>query len=350
MSGKHAIVAALGAAVLFGLSTPAAKLLLTVSDPWMTAGLLYLGSGVGLGVFRVIQRLAGSRSNEASFRRADMPWLIGAIVSGGGVAPVLLMLGLVNVSASQASLLLNLEGVLTAVLAWFVFREHFDRRIALGMACITVGALLLAWEPGQGFQMQRGGLLVVGACLAWAVDNNLTRKVSGGDPLTIAALKGGAAGAANLAIALVAGAAAPAPGSAISVALVGLLGYGVSLVLFVRVLRELGAARTGAYFSAAPFIGALVAIVVLREPIRLGVVAGGALMIAGLWLHLTEHHEHEHEHERLAHDHLHHHDDHHQHPHDSGAVAGEPHSHPHVHAPLRHSHPHYPDIHHRHSH
>jgi drug/metabolite transporter (DMT)-like permease len=350
MSGERAIVAALGAALLFGLSTPAAKLLLTLSDPWMTAGLLYLGSGVGLGVVRIIQRLTGSRSKEASFRRADMPWLIGAIVSGGGVGPVLLMLGLVNVSASQASLLLNLEGVLTAVLAWFVFREHFDRRIALGMALITVGALLLAWERGEGFRMQRGGLLVVGACLAWAVDNNLTRKVSGGDPLMIAALKGGAAGAANLAIALVAGATPPALGPAIGVAFVGLLGYGVSLVLFVRALRELGAARTGAYFSAAPFIGAIVAIAVLREPIRLGVVAGGALMIAGLWLHLTEHHEHEHEHERLAHDHLHHHDEHHQHPHDSAVAAGEPHSHPHVHAPLRHAHPHYPDIHHRHSH
>jgi drug/metabolite transporter (DMT)-like permease len=350
MSGKHAIVAALGAAVLFGLSTPAAKVLLTQSDPWMTAGLLYLGSGAGLGAFRLIQRLTGSRSTEAPLRRADMPWLIGAIVSGGGVGPVLLMLGLVNVSASQASLLLNLEGVLTAVLAWFVFREHFDHRIALGMAFITMGALLLAWEPGEGFQMQRGGLLVVGACLAWAVDNNLTRKVSGGDPLMIAALKGGAAGAANLAIALVAGAPAPALGAVISVALVGLLGYGVSLVLFVRALRELGAARTGAYFSAAPFIGALVAITVLRDPIRLGVVAGGALMVAGLWLHLTEHHEHEHEHERFAHDHLHHHDDHHHHPHDSAVAAGEPHSHPHVHAPLRHAHPHYPDIHHRHSH
>ena len=350
MSGKHAILAALGAALLFGLSTPAAKVLLTGSDPWMTAGLLYLGSGVGLGAFRVIQRLTGSRSNEAPFRRADMPWLMGAIVSGGGVGPVLLMLGLVSVSASQASLLLNLEGVLTALLAWFVFREHFDRRIAFGMAFIGVGALLLAWEPGEGFQMQCGGLLVIGACLAWAVDNNLTRKVSGGDPLMIAALKGGAAGAANLAIALVAGGAVPAFGSAISVAVVGLLGYGVSLVLFVRALRELGAARTGAYFSTAPFIGAIVAIAVLREPIRLGVVAGGALMIAGLWLHLTEHHEHEHEHERLAHDHLHHHNEHHQHPHASGVAAGEPHSHPHVHAPLRHSHSHYPDIHHRHSH
>jgi drug/metabolite transporter (DMT)-like permease len=348
--GRQAIAAALAAAILFGLSTPAAKLLLTVADPWMTAGLLYLGSGLGLGGYRLLQRLAGARAGEARFQRADLPWLIGAIVSGGGIGPVLLMLGLVSVAASQASLLLNLEGVLTAVLAWVVFREHFDRQILLGLALITGGAGFLAWEPIEGWPLQRGSLLVIGACLAWAVDNNLTRKVSGGDPMVMAALKGGVAGAANLAIAIMAGAPAPGVVAAGGVAVVGLFGYGVSLVLFIRALRGLGAARTGAYFSAAPFIGAFVSIVTLDEPLRVGLLAGGALMIAGLWLHVTERHEHEHVHEPLAHDHRHRHDEHHQHAHDAGVAADEPHSHRHVHASLRHSHPHYPDIHHRHGH
>lgn len=350
MEGKRAITAALAAAILFGVSTPAAKLLLNVADPWLTAGLLYLGPGFGLGAYRLVQRFSGSRVTEAGFRRADWPWLAGAIVSGGGIGPVLLMLGLVRVSASQASLLLNLEGILTALLAWFVLREHFDRRILLGMALITAGAVLVTWEPGGGQPLSPGSLLIVGACLAWAIDNNLTRKVSGGDPLVIAALKGVVAGGANLTIAVVAGAPTLSPGPTLAVLLVGLFGYGVSLVLFVHALRELGAARTGAYFSVAPFVGALVAIVVLGDPLTPGVVGGGALMFAGLWLHVTERHEHEHVHGSLAHDHGHRHDEHHQHAHDPGIVVEEPHSHPHVHTPLRHSHPHYPDIHHRHRH
>src|SRR5262245_19954281 len=183
-----AIAGALTAALLFGVSTPVAKLLLAVADPWLTAGLLYLGSGLGLGGFRLLQRLASSRPKEAAFRRRDLPWLVSAIVSGGVVGPVLLMFGLAQVSASQASLLLNVEGVLTAVLARIVFGEHISRRIALGMGAITIGALFLTWKSAEALHLEPGALLVAGACLAWAIDNNLTREISGGDPLEIRSL------------------------------------------------------------------------------------------------------------------------------------------------------------------
>jgi drug/metabolite transporter (DMT)-like permease len=347
---RSPIAYALTAAVLFGSSTPAAKALLAGADPWWVAGLLYLGSGVGLALVRVCSRLAGRASREAPLRRRDVPWLVGAIAVGGGVAPVLLMVGLAAGSASQVSLLLNLEGVLTAGLAWLVFREHVDRRIALGMLAITAGAVVLAWQPGHGWPVGRSALFVAGACLAWAVDNNLTRRISGGDPVAIAALKGGAAGVANLAIAAAAGVPAPGASSALATALVGFVGYGVSLALFVRALRDLGTARTGAYFSVAPFVGALGSVIALGEAVTPRLALGGALMAWGVWLHLSEHHAHEHVHEALAHEHLHRHDGHHGHAHDAPTSPGEPHSHPHVHATIPHAHPHYPDLHHRHLH
>ena len=348
-TGGRAIGLALLAGLLFGLSTPTAKALVSASDPWMLAGLLYLGSGSGLGSYRILLVLLGAGSSEARLRRSDWPWLICAIVAGGVAGPVLLMFGLANGPASEAALLLNLEAVLTAVVAWFVFREHLNARIAVGMALITAGALLLAW-PGAGLGLHSSAVLVGGACLAWAIDNNLTRKVSGGDPVLIAALKGVVAGAANLTIALATGAALPGAPVLLGAWLVGLLGYGLSLVLFVRSLRELGAARTGAYFAVAPFIGAVVAVVVLGERPTVALGAGGALMLAGVWLHLTERHDHEHSHEFIEHDHAHRHDEHHQHVHAPGVSCAETHAHMHVHAPLRHRHPHYPDLHHRHGH
>ena len=340
---------ALVAAVLFGLSAPAAKTLVGVIDPWLLAGLLYLASGLGLGAL-VAVRARGARPRETPLRAADAPWLTGAIIAGGVVGPVLLMFGLALGAATRAALLLNLEGVFTALLAWFAFREHFDRRIALGMAAIGAGALTLVWEPGSGLVPDASTLLVAGASLAWALDNNLTRRVSGGDPVQIAALKGGAAGTINVALAVSRGAAWPPLGLAAGSAVVGLLGYGTSLVLFVQALRRLGTGRTAAYFSTAPFVGAVAGVAALGEPLTPQLVVAGLLMAAGVWLHLTERHEHEHVHEALEHEHLHWHDDHHRHEHAPDAPAGEPHAHRHPHAPLRHRHPHYPDLHHRHGH
>ena len=341
---------ALGAAVLFGLSAPAAKLLVGRVDPWLLAGLLYLGSGVGLGLWRLGQGLWGHPATEAPLTRRDSRWLAGAIVFGGVIGPVLLTYGLAAGTAVQSSLLLNLEGVFTALLAWSVFREHFAARIAIGMMSIAIGAMVLSWNPAWRIVLDGSALLVTGACLAWAIDNNLTRMVSGGDPLQIAALKGLAAGSVNVLLAASQGASWPAPAAVFGAALVGFLGYGTSLVLFVLALRLLGTARTGAYFSTAPFVGGLAGALVLRESLTGQTYLAAILMGVGVWLHLTEQHDHEHVHEALDHTHAHVHDEHHQHAHEAESPLGELHSHPHVHAPIRHRHPHFPDLHHRHQH
>jgi len=344
---------AFAAALLFGASAPAAKGLLRGVTPQLLAGLLYLGSCTGLLLLWLARRRPASPTrgaDEAALGRADLPWLVGAILSGGVLGPLLLMLGLARTPASGASLLLNLEGVFTALLAWVVFREHVHRRIALGMAAIVAGGVLLSWEGRLAWGGLIGPLAVAGACLAWAVDNNLTQKISASDPVQISMLKGLVAGATNSAIALGLGARWPSASVVAAAAVVGLLGYGMSLVLYVRALRELGTARTGAYFSLAPFIGAVLSILLWREPVTLAFVAAGALMGLGIWLHLTERHTHGHAHQALDHTHAHVHDVHHRHAHGPGDPPGDPHTRPHRHEALTHRHPHYPDIHHRHSH
>ncbi len=339
---------AIASALLFGLSTPCAKLLLGETPALLLAGLLYAGSGLGLSLVRLLSRVP---SVEAPITRTEVPWLAGAVVAGGILGPVLLMSGLRSTPASAASLLLNLEGVFTALLAWFVFRENFDRRIALGFALIMAGGVVLSWEGGAGgrLALPLGSLMIAAACFSWAVDNNLTQKVSGADPLHLAAIKGVVAGGVNLSLAALTGAAWPSAALVIGALVVGLLGYGVSLALFVLALRHLGTARTGAYFSLAPFVGAVVSLVMLQEAMGARLVAAGLLMAIGVSLHLTERHEHEHKHESLEHAHRHVHDEHHQHAHQAG-IAPEPHTHLHVHEPMTHRHPHYPDIHHRHRH
>lgn len=338
---------ALGSAALFGATPPLSKLLLGSISPVLLAGLLYLGAGIGLAALRAVRGTSNALRPEAPLRRADLPWLAGAICLGGVIGPVLLMLGLASTTASGAALLLNLEGLATMAIAWIVFRENVDRRLLLGAAAILAGAVLLTWQGG-GVTINRGALLVAGACLAWGIDNNLTRKISAADPVTIAMLKGLAAGTVNVALALAYGSPLPGPLLALASALVGFLGVGVSLVMFVLALRHLGTARTGAYYSLAPFIGAVLAIAILAEPVTLRLAAAAALMAVGLWLHLAERHDHEHFHDVLEHDHSHVHDAHHQHAHE-GPVT-EPHTHPHRHAPLRHRHAHFPDLHHRHRH
>lgn len=338
---------ALGAAVLFGASAPLSKLLTGAVDPWLLAGILYLGAGIGLVAVRMGRRLIGLRSEEAPLRRGDLPWLAAVVVFGGLLGPLFLMFGLSLTSAASGSLLLNLEGLATMAIAWLVYRENVDRRLLLGAAAILAGAVLLAWN-GEGVRIDLGGALIALACLSWGIDNNLTRRISAADPVEIATIKGLAAGATNIALALWLGASLPSPQTIAAGALVGFLGVGVSLVMFMLGLRHLGTARTGAYFSLAPFIGAAIAILLFGERPTLQFGMAAALMALGLWLHLTERHDHEHEHEALEHEHLHWHDEHHQHAHD-GPVT-EPHSHRHRHEPMRHKHPHYPDLHHRHDH
>ncbi len=345
------VLHALAAAALFGASTPFAKLLVGRMEPGLLAGLLYLGSGCGLFVYRRLSTWSKRHASpEAPLSRYDIPWLIGAVLFGGVIGPVLLMYGLTATPGSTASLLLNLEGVLTALLAWFVFKENFDRRIALGMAAITAGGVILSWEGRPEAGLPWGAFAIAGACLTWAIDNNLTRKVSAGDPVQIAAIKGLVAGSANLLIALAGGAALPGAWMVLAGGAVGLIGYGLSLTQFVLALRSLGTARTGAYFSVAPFVGAVISILLLGDRPTESFFLAAALMGIGVWLHLTERHVHEHDHEAMSHDHSHVHDEHHQHEHGPNDPAGAAHSHHHYHPAMRHSHSHYPDIHHRHSH
>ena len=340
---------ALGSAVLFGASAPLSKLLVGSVDPWLLAGVLYLGAGLGLGLVhhgRAALKLDGV---EAPLRRADAPWLATGSLFGGLLGPLLLMLGLSRASAASGALLLNLEGLATMGIAWLVFRENVDRRLLLGAAAILAGAVTLSWSGGA-FRLESGGLLIALACLCWGIDNNLTRKLSSADPVQIAMLKGLVAGSMNLALALSLGARPPGPGLVAAGMVVGFLGVGVSLVMFMLALRHLGAARSGAYFSLAPFIGAALAVLFLGDPLTPQLLLAGALMGLGLWLHLAERHEHEHSHDVLEHEHAHTHDEHHRHSHAANAPATEPHTHWHRHAPLRHRHPHYPDLHHRHEH
>ena len=338
------VAAALGAAALFGAGTPLAKLLLDSLSPWLLAGLLYLGSGLGLTLYR---KLIGAA--PVKLEQRETAWFAAAIVCGGIVGPLLLMFGLTAMPASGASLLLNAEGVFTTLLAWFAFRENVDRRIAAGMLAIVAGALVLSWPGEVQFGAWWPALAVLGACLAWAIDNNLTRMVALADAAWIASVKGLVAGAVNLVLAFSLGAALPPLPNVAAAMVVGFLAYGVSLALFVVGLRHLGTARTGAYFSAAPFVGAVLALLI-GESATPSLLVAGALMALGLWLHLSEHHAHAHRHEGIEHEHEHIHDEHHHHAHSANVAPGVKHHHPHRHDALQHSHPHFPDAHHRHVH
>ena len=339
------IVAALTAAGLFGAAAPLAKLLLDQTDPWLMAGLLYLGSGLGLTAYRLVVRAPSVRLPNGEWRS-----LAGAVVFGGMMAPALLLFGLQNMPASGASLLLNAEGLFTALIAWIVFRENADRRIVLGMLAILAGAAVITWPGDVAFASVWPACAILGACFAWGIDNNLTRKVSLADATWIAAVKGLAAGSVNFALAMAIGSTLP-PLPVIGGAMVlGLCAYGISLALFVVALRHLGTARTGAYFSIAPFFGAALA-VALGDPVTWTLAIAGLLMAFGLWLHLTETHEHEHAHEAMDHEHEHAHDDgHHGHDHDTPVAPGTRHTHQHRHTAVTHAHAHFPDMHHQHAH
>ncbi|MBE0623985.1 MAG: EamA family transporter [Burkholderiales bacterium] len=342
---RYALVA-LAAAALFGASTPLAKLLQADIAPNLLAGLLYLGSGLGLALVRWGRR---QRAADAPLQARDTPWLAGAVLCGGIAAPLLLMWGLAGASASGVSLLLNLEGILTALIAALVFREAVGGRIWLAAGLMLCAGLLLGYDPRAGAGLTLRSLAVAAACALWALDNNLTRRIAAADPVNIAMIKGLVAGCVNIVTALALGATVPPMLQLAGALLLGWLGYGVSLVLYILALRHLGSARAAAHFSTAPFIGAGLSITLLGEPVSVGFGAAFALMIAATWLALTERHGHLHVHEALAHEHLHTHDAHHQHAHE-GSEGPEPHTHPHRHAPLAHNHAHLPDLHHRHPH
>ncbi|HVW68543.1 MAG TPA: EamA family transporter [Steroidobacteraceae bacterium] len=354
MSKHSGAIAALSSALLFGVTTPVAKQLLSDTHPLLIAGLLYLGSGLGVSALRMIQD-QGWRPTGLTVQ--DWPWLGLSILLGGIAAPALLMTGLAHADAAVSSLLLNLEVVFTAALAWLVFREPASSRVVVGLAAIFAGGLILVWPSrlaSAGFTSSASALPALGAivtaCACWAIDNNVTRKVSAGDARVLAAIKGLVAGATSTTLAFSLGASLPAWSHVLATMALGFLGYGLSLVLFIVGLRQLGTARTGAYFATAPFIGAVVAMLLFGQPSDATFWLAAACMGIGVWLHVSEHHEHEHVHEPMSHSHAHSHDEHHRHEHGFDWDGREPHTHEHRHGWLRHSHAHFPDIHHRHGH
>jgi drug/metabolite transporter (DMT)-like permease len=339
---RYALLA-LGSALLFGAAAPAVKPFAGAMHPVLLAGLLYAGSFLGLALLRGLRGRA-----EAKLRRRDLPLLAAAIAAGGLAAPVLLVWGLRGIAASAASLLLAAEAVLTMVLAALFFREAIAGRVWVAALLVVGAAAMLAWAPDLAVPVSLHAVAVLGACLLWGLDNNLSARIAHADPVAIAMWKGLVAGVVNTALGLALAPALPTTGWLWPLA-IGALGYGLSLVMYLLALRHLGAGRTAAHFGTAPFFGAILAIAFLGEPVTPVVVAAFALTAAATWLALSERHGHEHVHEALEHEHRHVHDEHHEHAH-AGDEGPEPHSHPHRHAPLRHSHAHFPDLHHRHRH
>ena len=347
---KPGIWHALLAAALFGASVPLGKWLLGSVPPLVLAALLYLGAGVGLGVFVGMQALVRRRAPSLGLAGRDWRYLALAIFFGAVLAPVLSLIGLRAIPAANAALLLNFEGMFSALLAFAFFAEPLGRRVVVGMLAVTAGGALLSWQGAPQAASLWGSLAVIGACFAWGLDNNFTRKIANAEAVPLAAIKGAIGGSTLAALAVLAGHTLPPSSRALAGAAVGAVSYGASLALFIVALRHIGTARTSAYFSAGPFVGAALALWWLGEPASPYLLWGAVLMALGIWLHLSEHHEHWHVHERLAHTHAHVHDEHHRHTHDFAWDGREPHTHAHVHEPLEHSHAHYPDLHHRHRH
>lgn len=343
---------ALSSAVLFGATVPAAKYLLGEINPWILAGFLYLGAGIGMSVILFVKKyLLHIHSAEANLQVKDAVWIILATFFGGIIGPLLLMFGLNYIPAASASLLLNFECVFTAIIAWVVVKEHTSKELILGSLLIILGGIVLNVSNDIKLNNLLGPLLILGACFSWAIDNNVTRNLSLIDPLKLVTIKSLIAGATNVVLALIFFKIHHQQVITISFTLfIGFLGYALSIMLFVYALRHIGTARTSAYFSIAPFIGACLSIIFLHEVLSIQLIFAGVLMGVGIWLHLSEYHMHLHVHEPLIHEHKHHHDEHHQHEHSPNDPLGEPHSHLHEHDRLEHNHIHYPDIHHRHKH
>lgn len=351
-STVYPMLQALLAAVLFGASAPIAKVLLGEVAPISLAALLYLGSGIGVWLFKTVQRgSAATSSVEAQITRADWGWLAGAVFAGGVAAPIVLLLGLQNTAASTASLLLNFEGVATTLIAALVFKESIGKYAAWSILCVTIASIVLSWDTSGQWGMSLGAVGILTACVLWGIDNNLTRQISAKDPLAIVTVKGLGAGTFSLILTLALGNALPSVGIVIGALVLGSLSYGMSIVLFIHAMRALGAARTSALFGTAPLVGVTISFLLLRESPTSLFPFGLVLMIVGAVLLISEQHQHRHVHEAITHDHRHRHDDgHHTHDHPGMTSRSLVHSHVHTHERMEHDHQHLPDIHHRHSH
>lgn len=335
---------ALLAATLFGVSTPLVQQLGQGLGPFETAALLYAGAGLVGALLR--QKV----EKEARVLRSDLPRLLLVALFGAVIGPVALAWGLQRTSGTGASLMLTLEALFTAVLAWRLYGETMDRRVWGAMGLLLAGGVLLILDQGLASGGQWLGLLaVLAATAAWGMDNTLSRAVAERDPGQVVLAKASFGAVATTALALAAGEPLPGFIAALGLMAVGATGYGLSLRFYLLAQREFGAARTGSVFAFAPFIGAALAFALGDRSAGWGMALGGLLMLAGVALHLAESHDHEHQHEALEHEHAHRHDDgHHDHHHE--VMPEGAHSHAHRHEPIRHRHAHVPDIHHGHDH
>jgi drug/metabolite transporter (DMT)-like permease len=338
------------AAILFGASAPIAKLLLGDIEPVLLAALLYLGSGFGLLIFKAQQKFrVKNATKEAGLSSKDLPWLVGAILAGGVVAPIILMISLKNTPAATASLLLNFEGVATSAIAVLVFKESLGKRIWAAIALITIASIILTWDAKGAWGLSVGALGVVIACAFWGMDNNFTRNISAKDPIAIVTIKGIVAGTVSLIIAFLSGSSIPSLKFVLAALILGFFSYGISIIMFIFAMRSLGAARTSAFFGSAPFIGAIISLFLFRELPGMNFILSIPVMVGGAVFILWEDHLHIHKHDGFGHDHRHKHDDNH-HIHEHNGDTNIEHTHWHVHEDLKHEHSHTPDIHHRHTH
>ncbi|WP_298266887.1 DMT family transporter [Geobacter sp.] len=345
IKGLHA---ALLSAILFGMSPVACKAIVGQMPASLLAGLLYLGSGLGL-TGAVLHHKLPIFDIVSSLSRRQWVYLAVAIAAGGVAAPLFLAFGIRYGTATEVSLLLNFETVATTVLAWLIFHEHIGYRVWIGKVLIIGASIGIVLTGTDGVQLSVPGLAVLAACLLWGIDNNLTRELESLPASLLACMKGLSAGLFNVLLSLFLF-RNPVTGLQVTGTLViGALSYGASLVLFIHALRDIGSARTSTWFASGPFIGTLLSVIVLgeRPPGEYWVAA--LVMLSGMFFLYGERHRHLHQHERFVHAHPHVHDEHHQHLHEEGECEGS-HEHLHVHEPMTHSHVHWPDIHHRHRH
>lgn len=347
---KRPLTYVLISAALFGISPPLAKLLTKNLPPVALAGFLYLGAFAGLSIYSVLRGIISSeKTKSANLNKGDFPWLFGAILSGGIIAPICLMFGLSRISGFTTSLLLNLEGIFTAIIAVIFFKENAGRRLWLALLCMTAAGIFLTWDSSQGKFNFLGPLLVTLSMIGWGIDNNLTRNISTRNPIQITRIKGLVSGLVSISLAYALGMHIQWDLNIVYALLLGSFSYGISLVFFIKALEGLGSFRTGMFFSLAPFIGAVTSLILLQEWIGWVMFPSVILTVAGAWLISTEEHSHVHRHQEVIHTHLHNHNDmHHFHEH-TGNVH-EPHVHEHRHLEEIHVHSHWPDTHHRHEH
>jgi drug/metabolite transporter (DMT)-like permease len=330
----------LASALLFGLAAPASKLLLRQTQPLLLASLLYLGAG---GAFLLVRR---GRA-EAKLARADAPALLGSVLFGAALAPVLLLWGLSRVSGLGGSLLLNLEAPFTMLFAVLLFGEHLSRRELVAAALVVLGGALLG-ARGALQASAAGAAAIALACAFWAIDNNLSARLALKDPVQVLRIKALCAGAANLVLALAVGQRLAAASVVAGALALGAASYGLSLLLYLKAQRALGAARQAVLFAAAPFAGAILSIPLLGDKPGPRDALAAAAMAAGVLALVRARHAHRHRHDAIEHEHAHVHDEHHRHAHEGTVV--EPHSHLHRHEEMTHEHAHVSDVHHRHRH